>query len=305
MPTKKATSDESSAGGRSLWSGSISFGLVQIPVKMRTAERVKELAFHQLDKRDHARIHYERVNAKTGKKVEWNDIVKGYEMSRGAYVVVDDKDLERANIEATHTIDIQDFVKRSEIPVEFFERPYYLVPERNGKRAYGVLRDALAGKGLVAIALVVIRTKQHLAAIMPDGDALVLVLMRFESEMVPLSSVAKELPRETKASPQERKLADQLVEALTAKWNASKYVDTYTRDLLAALKEKAETGTIAAPDTGARATTTAQMLDLVSLLQESVARSANVAAGAHKAPRVKRGSGSAGRHRKKDKEHAA
>ena len=146
---KKAKTEDGPAGegastsGRAMWSGSISFGLVQIPVKMRPAERTKELSFHQLDKNDHSRIRYERVNASTGKKVEWNDIVKGYEVSRGNYVIVEDEDFDRASPEATHTIDIQAFVQRSEIPIEYYERPYFLLPERNGVRAYAVLRDAL------------------------------------------------------------------------------------------------------------------------------------------------------------------
>ena len=242
---------------------------------MRPAERTEVLAFHQLDKHDNARIRYERVNAKTGKKVEWGDIVKGYEISRGEYVIVDNEDLVRVSPEATHTIDIQSFVKRDEIPVEFFERPYYLVPERNGVRPYAVLRDALHGKGLVAIALVVMRTKQHLCAIMPDGDALVLMLMRFESELVPLSSVQAELPRTAKPSPQELKLAEQLVSTLAATWDPSQYVDTYSRDLAKALSQKAKTGTIAAPDTAGEKPANGKILDLVSLLQQSVARGAS------------------------------
>lgn len=266
-------SDGDEPRGRALWTGSVSFGLVQIPVRMLPAERSKELSFHQLDKRDHARVHYERVNEKTGKKVAWGDIVKGYEVSRGNYVIVDDADFEKANVEATHTIDIQSFVQGADIPVEHFERPYYLVPERNGQRAYAVLRDALAGKGLVAIALVVIRTKQHLAAILPEKDALVLVLMRFATELVAPSSIASSLPRATKATPQEVKLAEQLVETLTTGWDPSQYVDTYTRDLLAALKEKAEKGTISAPE-GARAAAPSGVLDLVSLLRQSVAKTA-------------------------------
>jgi len=301
-PKNRAADDEGSesssgeSAGRAMWSGSISFGLVQIPVKMRPAERGKELSFHQLDKHDHSRIRYERVNAKTGKKVEWGDIVKGYEVSRGSYVVVDPEDFERASPEATHTIDIQAFVQRSEIPIEYFERPYYLVPERNGARAYAVLREALSGKELVAITRVVLRTKQHLAAIMPEGDALVLVLMRFESEIVPVSSVESELPKKAKASPQEMKLAEQLVETLTAAWDPSQYVDTYTRELKAALEQKAETGTISVPEGGGVAAPS-KVMDLLSLLQQSVA--ANGKTKAPSSPGVKRAKS------KHTKDHAA
>jgi DNA end-binding protein Ku len=272
-----------------LWSGSIAFGLVQIPVRIQVAERGRELSFHQLDKRDHARIHYERVNERTGKRVAWEDIVKGYEISRGNYVVMDDADFEKANVEATHTIDIQDFVDRSEIPIAYFERPYFLVPERNGKHAYGILRDALAEKGLVAIALVVIRTRQRLCAVMPEGDGLELVLMRFQNELVPVSRIQAELPGATKATAKEKELAEELVEKLTAKFDPSKYEDTYTHDLLAAIEEKAEKGAITAlgPAEGERAP--ARVVDLVSLLQKSVAATAG--AGGPKKAAARKGGG--------------
>jgi DNA end-binding protein Ku len=302
----KRSSDDAadSPGGssRALWSGSIAFGLVQIPVRIQVAERSKQLSFHQLDKHDKARIHYERVNERTGKPVAWGDIVKGYEISRGNFVIVDDADFEKANIEATHTIDIQDFVDRSEIPVAYFEKPYFLVPERNGKHAYGILRDALAEKGLVAIALVVIRTRQRLCAIMPEGDGLELVIMRFENELVPVSQIEGQLPHETKATPKEKELAEELVEKLTSKFDPSKYEDTYTRDLLAAIEEKAEKGSITALEP-AQGKAPARVVDLVSLLQKSVAATASGAAG--EAKKAKPGVRSASHHRKTKKEKAA
>jgi DNA end-binding protein Ku len=274
-PGRAAKEDdaEDEDGTRAIWTGSIAFGLVQIGVRLRTAERSKQLSFHQLDKRDHSRIRYERVNEGTKKRVAWTDIVKGYEVSPGKLVVVDDEDFEKANVEATHTIDIQDFVVASEIAVEHFERPYYLVPEKNGKRAYAVLRDVLAKKGLVAIALVVIRTRQRLCAILPQGDALVLVIMRFGDEIVPLSSVQSALPTETKVTPKELALAEQLVDSLTTKWNPAHYEDTYTRDLLAAIEEKSEKGTVSGRPDVHRGRSRGNVVDLVALLQKSVARS--------------------------------
>jgi DNA end-binding protein Ku len=304
--SNETVTDEGEGAGssRALWSGSIAFGLVQIPVRIQVAERSKQLSFHQLDKHDKARIHYQRVNERTGKPVAWGDIVKGYEISRGNYVIMDDADFEKANIEATHTIDIQDFVDRSEIPVAYFEKPYFLVPERNGKHAYGILRDALAEKGLVAIALVVIRTRQRLCAVMPEGDGLELVLMRFQNELVPVKQIEGQLPHETKASAKEKELAEELVAKLTSSFDPSKYEDTYTRDLLAAIEEKAEKGSITALEpSGGQAP--ARVVDLVSLLQKSVAATAGGGGAADTASKKSKPGVRSASHRKKSKKPKA
>ena len=186
--------DDDAPHTRAFWKGSIAFGLVQIPVRVVVAERSDDLTFHQVDRRDHARIRYRRVNEDTGEEVPWAEIAKAYERGSGDMVLLDDEDFARASVEATGTIDIQDFVAVADIPLEFYARSYFLVPERSGKRAYGVLRDAMKKAGRAAVALVVLRTRQHLTAIVPEGDALRLELLHFEHELVPVKTIAAELP---------------------------------------------------------------------------------------------------------------
>ncbi len=268
MP-RKTTNGQTSNGHaqRALWSGSLGFGLVQIPVSLMTAEKSHELAFHQLDKRDMAPIGYDRINKTTGKKVAWGDIVKGYEISKGEFVIVGDEDFKKANVAATQSIDIQDFVDRSEINPVYYERPYYLVPGKRGSKAYAVLRDAMLKRNLVAIALVVIRTRQHLCAVLAEKDLLVLEVLRFDHELQPHADVGKL----EKASPQEVKLAQQLIDGMIAPWEPSKYKDSYTEDLLEAIHEKAETGKTSAHHAPKRAAQS-NVTDLLSLLKDSVAK---------------------------------
>ncbi|MEO7114165.1 MAG: Ku protein, partial [Polyangiaceae bacterium] len=180
---------------RALWTGTIGFGLVQIPVSLVPAEKSGELAFHQLDERDMSPIGYERINKSTGEKVAWEHIVKGYEVAKGKYVVVTDEDFKHANVAATQSIDIEDFVGRDEIHPTYYERPYYLVPAKQGHKAYAVLRDALAEKNLVAVATVVIRTRQHLCAVLAEGNRLLLELLRFEHELRPMHNVSGKDPK--------------------------------------------------------------------------------------------------------------
>jgi DNA end-binding protein Ku len=237
---QSAEPSEESPSGRALWSGTIGFGLIQIPVKLVTAETTKELAFHELDRRDSARIGYERVNKSTGKPVEWKDVVKGYEIEKGRFVVLDPEDFQKANVEASQSVDITDFVRASEIELPYFERPYYLVPDKRGQKAYAVLRDALASKGYVGVGLVVLRTRQHLCAVVPQGRGLVLELLRFEHELKPMVGVAAA----PAASPRDLALAEKLMEAMVGRWDPAKYHDAYSEDLLAAIRQKDKTGKI-------------------------------------------------------------
>ncbi|MEO5730538.1 MAG: Ku protein [Byssovorax sp.] len=183
---KKSSEDDDDEGGphhRALWSGSISFGLLQIPVSLYTAEQTTEIKFHQLDRHDLAPIRYQRVNASTGKVVEWKDIVRGYEYASGEYVVIEDEDLAAANVEATQTIDLQDFVDVKMILPTYFERPYYIAPGKRAEKAYTLFREALERKKVVAVGTVVIRTRQHLCAIFPQDEMLVLELLRFSHDL--------------------------------------------------------------------------------------------------------------------------
>ncbi len=270
---KRKTSSEGDdegkgSGQRSLWTGAIAFGLVQIPVRLIVAESSDQLSFHQVDRRDMARIRYQRINEDTGEVVEWADITKSYELEDGSIVPIDDEDFEKANVEASHTIDIQDFVKRSEIPLAYFERPYFIVPQRSAK-PYAVLRDALIKKDYVAIALVVIRTRQHLCAIVPEGKGLTLELLRFPEELRPASTVASELPAAHSATAKELALAEQLVESLAGEWDPSKYQDTFKADMLAAIERKAKTGKL--PKPRKKAAPGGKVTDLVALLKKSMA----------------------------------
>jgi DNA end-binding protein Ku len=256
---------------RGIWSGSISFGLLQIPVALYSAEqRGEEIHFRMLDKKDLSPIRFDRVNASTGRKVEWKDIVKGYEYEKDSFVVLDKEDLARANVKATQTIDIQDFVPAEEIDPEFFETPYWVAPQKRAGKAYSLLREALAKKKAVAIATFVLRTREHLVALMPVGDAILLEVLRFGHEL----RTERDLPLpkdETKPSTRERAMAEQLVESMMSKWDPSKYKDRYYGDVLAIIEEKAKKGKTTAHHAKVAGAVATDVVDLLDLLKKSVA----------------------------------
>jgi DNA end-binding protein Ku len=234
-----------------IWRGTISFGLVTIPVSVLTAEQPRELALHLLDDRDMASVHNKRVNALTGDEVPWEHVAKGFEVQEGHWVVVTDDDVRAANVEATQTIDVLAAVCASEIDPEYFDKPYYLQPEKAGRKAYALLRDSLRRAGRVAVAKVVIRTRQHLAALIPEGDALLLEILRYPYELRAVSEL--DLPqadaKEAGATAAEAALADQLVATISKPFDAAapEYRDTYHDDLLALIQRKASGAEIAAP----------------------------------------------------------
>jgi DNA end-binding protein Ku len=256
--------------GRAVWTGAVGFGLVQIPVRLQARERVNDLTFHQIDRRDHAPIGYERVNKDTGKPVGWGDIAKAYEIQKGQMVIVDDDDFAKANVTASHTIEIQDFVDASTIGPAFFDRPYVLLPDRSGQKAYAVLRDVLRKKALAAVGLVVLRTRQHLCAVTAEGDVLVLELLRFAHELRPLREIAGGPDvAASKPTAKELALAEQLIDRMVAAWEPARYKDTYRDDLLAAIRRKAEKGVLEPQHVPA--SPPARPVDLASLLEKSVA----------------------------------
>jgi DNA end-binding protein Ku len=281
---------EEGGARRALWSGSISFGLLQIPVSLHTAEQSNEIPFHQLDRQDLAPIHYQRVNAGTGKVVEWKDIVRGYEHAPGEYVVIQDEDLAAANVEATQTIDIEDFVDEKTILPTFFERPYYVVPGKRAEKAYGLFRDALERKRVVAVGTVVIRTRQHLCALFPQKNAIVLELLRFAHELRGTEGLP--LPRAAegeRTNPRELAMAEELIESMRSDWKPEKYRDKYRDDLLALIERKVKTGKVEAP---ARvAAPRDNVVDIMTLLRKSVAAQRR----AHPAPAKKPGKSAARR----------
>jgi DNA end-binding protein Ku len=279
--------EESSArragpAARGIWSGSISFGLLQIPVTLFPAEsRAEELHFRMLDKHDLSPIRFERVNANTGKKVEWQDIVKGFEYEPDEYVVLDKGDLEKANVRATQTIDIQDFVPVSEIDPAYFETPYFVVPQRRATKAYVLLREALAKKKAAAIATFVLRTREHLVALMPVSDAIMLEILRFGHELRDVDDVP--LPRDTASSAdlgsRELAMAEQLVESMMTKWEPRKYKDRYYADVMTMIEEKAKLGTAREHHAAPRGQVATDVVDLLDLLKKSVAKEGR---GAHR-----------------------
>ena len=227
-----------------IWKGSISFGLLNIPVNLQTANESKDLDFHMLDSRDFGGIKYKKVNANTGKEVPYDKIVKGYEYEPDQFVVINKSDFVAANPKATQTIDIEDFVEAAEIDTMLFDKPYYLVPQKNGEKGYFLLRDALVKSKKVAIGKIVIRTKQHLGAIMPKGDYLVLEILRFAHEVKLLKDVdfLDDVKTTGRYNPRELKMAEDLIKGMTAKWKPEKYDDTYFEDMMKLIKKKIKAG---------------------------------------------------------------
>lgn len=228
-----------------IWKGSISFGLLNIPVMVKKAQEEQDLSFKMLDEKDFSPIKYKRVNANTGKEVPWGEIVKGFEHESGQFVIMSKEDFEAANPKASQTIDIQDFVDFDDIDLMFFEKPYYLVPQKNGTKGYFLLVEALKKINKVAVAKIVMRSKMHLACIMPKEDYLILERMRFSHEVLETSEV-EYLDNVNKPSfnPKELKMAEELIEGMSAEWNPEQYQDTYVNDVMEIINRKVKEGKV-------------------------------------------------------------
>jgi DNA end-binding protein Ku len=252
---------------RPIWKGSISFGLVSIPVALVNASRQEELKFRLLRAKDLSPVNYKRVAEVDGKEVPWEQIVKGYEYEKGKFVVLKDEDFRRVDLEATDTIDIVDFVDLKEINPVYFYRPYYLEAQKGGAPAYKLLREVLADTNKVGVAKVIIRTRQHLAAVKANGDLLVLDLMRFEDELVPAERIAS--PEGKKLGAREVKMARTLVDQMTEAWNPGRYTDDYRSALLKLIDAKVKSGGRELPHKD-KAKPATNVVDLLSVLQESL-----------------------------------
>jgi len=262
---------------RSLWKGAISFGLVHIPVEMYPATSNKGLDLNMLDRRDFSPIGFKRYNKTTGKEVGWDDIIKGYEYEEGEYVVLSDEDLRRANPESTQTIDILAFVDAGEVPLIYYDQPYYLAPGKGGDKVYALLRDTLKKVGKIGIAHVVIRVKQHLAALHCLDDAIVMNTLRYPDEIrdagelkIPAANA-----KGAAVSDKELKMAMALVQGMSEDWKPSQYSDTYREDVMAMIDKKIkakETKTITMPDPDDKPAKSANVIDLVALLQASLGK---------------------------------
>ncbi len=254
-----------------IWNGSINFGLVTIPVRLFTAVRENEIHFNMLHKKDKGRINFQRVCAIDGKKVEWNDIVKGYEVGDGDYVIISDEDIKSVSIEATQSIDITEFVDLAEINPILFDKPYYLEPEKKGRHAYALLRDALASAGKVGIARVVIRTKEYLCALKPNGNALVLELMHYPDEIVDAGDFDFP-PAKEKVPAGEMKAAKLLIDTMAGKFQPEEYRDRY-RDAMMAMIEARSKGKPTRAKVTAKPKPATDVVNLMDVLQESLKQS--------------------------------
>jgi len=253
---------------RAIWKGSISFGLVNIPIALYPATRKEELKFRLLRAKDLSPVNYKRVAEKDGKEVPWGDIVKGYEYEKGKFVVLNDKDFQRVDLEATQTVDIQDFVDLDEIDPMYFYKPYYLEPQKGGDKAYVLLREALADGKKVGIAKVVIKTRQYLAGVKALKHALVLELMHFADEL--LDAEKLDVPKRVEVGKREKEMAEALVKSMSSKWDPEKYKDDYRDALMEVIEEKVESGGKEIEEKPKEKKPSTKVIDLVAVLQESL-----------------------------------
>ncbi|MFJ4290673.1 Ku protein [Cupriavidus sp. NPDC089707] len=262
---------------RIIWKGAITFGLVNIPVVLRPASRSQTLDLDLLDVRDMAPVGYQRINKSTGKAVDKEHIVKGYQYAKDEYVLLNDEDFRQANVEATQTVDIVSFVDAQSIPPYFFDTPYYLEPDKRGDRGYALLHATMRRTGRAALALVVLRNRQHLAAMLVHDNALVLNTMRFADEVLPISEL--HLPKASSAKgsgahAREIEMATKLVEDMTEDWKPEQYRDTYRDDMMARIEAKVESGKthqLTQPTEDEEAPRrSAKVIDMVALLRKSL-----------------------------------
>src|SRR6201987_4955323 len=256
---------------RAIWKGSISFGLVNIPIALYPATRREELKFRLLRKSDLSPVNYKRVAEKDGREVPWDEIVKGYEYEKGKYVVLKDEDFQRVDPEPPKTVDIQAFVHQNEIDPMFFYKPYYLEPQKGGDKAYALLRDALKDTNKVGVAKVVIKTRQYLAGVKPDDGSLVLELMHFADELADPEKL--HFPKKTGVGKREMNMAKSLIDSMSSKWNPEKYKDDYREALMEVIEEKVEPGGKEIEEKPRKAPKRAKVIDLVSVLQKSLEES--------------------------------
>jgi DNA end-binding protein Ku len=259
------------------------FGLVNIPVDLYPGARSDTLDLDWIDKRDMSPVGYQRINKTTGKPVDKDDIVKGYEYAKGHYVILTDEDFRAANPKATQTVDIKAFVDAGSISPQYFETPYRLAPGKRGEKGYALLRETLRETGKVAIAEVVIRTKQHLAAVMVQGDALVLELLRWKDELLdPAEFALPEAGRKSGITDKELELARRLVEDMSEEWRPEQYKDTYRQDLEEQIERRIKAGNteVVAEAPKAREGGGAQVIDLMAALRQSL----EAKPAKHKAP---------------------
>ena len=262
---------------RPIWSGTLSFGLLNVPVSLMTGERSVDLHFRMLDSRSNTPIRYERVNAETGEEVPWKEIVKAFEYAKGNYVVLEPEDIKSAAAEGREVVDVKAFVEADSIGPEYFEKPYYLVPGKKAEKGYVLLREVLKRTGRIGIARVVIRTREYLSAVMPRGNALVLILLRYPQELVDADDykIPEGAASQYRISPKEIQMAEQLIESMSDEWNPADYRDEF-RDRLRKviekrMKSKGVVTTEPEDEEAMPENATTNVVDFMSLLQKSLA----------------------------------
>lgn len=261
---------------RPIWKGQISFGLVTIPVVLYSGEAPASsgISFHLVDRKSNSRVRNQRVSEKTGEPVEWDDIIKGYELEDGSYITFEEDELKEFEAESNQSVEISDFVDAQDIEFGYFDKPYYLVPEKRGKKGYVILREALRESKKVGIAKVVIRTREYLSALIPDGRALFLYLLRYEEEL--RKPNPEDLPGTTLAdssvSDKEIDIALQLIEAMSSEWEPEKYKEETREALKRFIEERAEKGgrAIASGDEKTSESESGEVIDIMSLLKASM-----------------------------------
>lgn len=260
---------------RPIWTGTLSFGLLNVPVSLMPGERRTDLHFRMLDSRDRKPVRYERVNADTGEEVPWKDVVKAYEYDKGSYVVLEESDIKAAAPESHETVEVEAFVDAADIDPRYFEKPYVLVPAKKAEKGYVLLRETLRGSAHVGIARVVIRTREYLAAVLPQGDALVLMLLRYPQELVDPADypLPEGKPSDYRVTARELQMAEQLIDSMSGTWKPDDYRDEFRERLHAIIRKrvKGKGGTTKIDDeTEAAEETATNVVDFMALLKQSL-----------------------------------
>jgi DNA end-binding protein Ku len=254
----------------SIWNGSLSFGLVNIPVGLYPAESPDDLDLTLLDRRNLSRVGYKKINKKTGAPIGEKDLVRGYEVSKGKFVLLNESDFKHANPKATQTVEIFGFVGAGDIPPIYFDKPYFIVPQKAGAKAYSLLREALLRSERIGLARLVVRTRQYLAAIYPLEEAIIVNLLRFAHEL--RDPAAYEFPKRGPVNAKEIQLAEKLIEGMDETWSPKEYKDEYRDDLLALIKKKAKRkgGAEEEAEVEPEEQPLAEVVDLMALLKKSL-----------------------------------
>ncbi|WP_243352077.1 Ku protein [Stenotrophomonas acidaminiphila] len=272
---------------RPIWTGTLSFGLLNVPVSLMSGERRVDISFRMLDSRDRKPIRFERVNAETGEEVPWKDIVKAFEYDKGSYVVVEKEDIASAAPQTHDSIDVEAFVERGEISLRFYEKPYVIVPGKKAEKGYVLLRETLRDTGRAGIARVVIRTREYLCAVVPEGEALLLMMLRYPQELVDPAEyrLPGGKPADYRISRRETEMAASLIESMSVPWRADDYQDEFRGRLEAIIRKrlKAKGATTRIIDEHAEAEdATTNVVDFMALLQKSLEENKRTPAGKRK-----------------------